>query len=436
MTAYATPPSHPLRVELNDEAHARPPEAMTPPMQISYLAMLSDPGERERERQLVGDLSESFGNAGPRQGANHFRADLGPFRLKWERHSEFTRYKFMVDGAGVDPFADPAIDAIPSAWLESIPGQVLVATHVALLPAVAEAPDHEAIARRLFAGNPLIGAKIAGGAAAAFTDFRIHSDGFSRLLVLDRGLRPRQAGRTVQRLLEIDTYRLMALLALPVAREMTPFLSRSERELAEITKVLAVATEQDEPLLLNRLTRLDAEIELRQADNHFRFAAAAAYYEQVLRRISELREERIEGLQIFREFTERRLAPAMNTCRAAASRQESLSQRVARTTQLLATRVDVTRELQNQAVLESMDRRAKAQLQLQETVEGLSVAAVTYYVVGLVGYLAKGLKAAGLHLDPELIMGVSIPIVAITVAMGVRKIRKVVTRKVVPRRVD
>jgi len=95
---------------------------------------------------------------------------------------------------------------------------------------------------------------------------------------------------------------------------------------------------------------------------------------------------------------------------------------VARATQLLSTRVDITRERQNQAVLESMNRRAKLQLRLQETVEGLSVAAVTYYIVGLVGYAAKGLKAAGMHLNPELVMGVSIPLVAILVALGVRKI--------------
>ena len=66
---------------------------------------------------------------------------------------------------------------------------------------------------------------------------------------------------------------------------------------------------------------------------------------------------------------------------------------------------------------------SQLQLRLQETVEGLSVAAVTYYIVGLVGYLAKGLKAGGVHLDPEITMAASIPVVAVIVALGVRKIR-------------
>jgi uncharacterized membrane-anchored protein len=118
----------------------------------------------------------------------------------------------------------------------------------------------------------------------------------------------------------------------------------------------------------------------------------------------------------------------MNTCRAVAARQDSLSSRVARATQMLSTRVDIARQRQNQAVLESMDRRAKLQLRLQETVEGLSVAAITYYVVGLVGYAAKALESVGVGLRPEVVMGVSIPIVAVAIALGVRKIRKTVAR--------
>ena len=273
----------------------------------------------------------------------------------------------------------------------------------------------------------MIGSRIADGAGDAFTDFRLH-DGCSRFLVRNRTMSPRQAGRMVQRLLEIETYRMMALLALPVAQQLTPYLSASERELSQITTLLAASTETDEPRLLDRLTRLEAGIESRESENAYRFAAAAAYYELVQRRIDELRELRIQGLQTFREFTERRLAPAMNTCRAAAARQESLSQRVARATQLLSTRVDVTREKQNQAVLESMNRRAAAQLRLQQTVEGLSVAAITYYIVGLVGYAAKGAKAAGLAVNPEIAMAVSIPLVLVLGMLGLRKVRKSIAR--------
>ncbi len=420
------PADHPQRIELNDEVHARPPESLNAPVRLTFLALSSDWSTRERERQHVNALTRRFGVTGPPAGVNHFSADLGPFRLKWERHSEFTRYKFIVKGAVEDPFASPPLTAVPGDWLEGLPGQTMVAAHVALVRGEGAALDAEAISAKLFGGNPLVGASIAGGAATALTDFRIHPGGFSRFWIEDRGMTPRQAGRMVQRLMEIDTYRMMALLALPVARELAPLLSQREHELAQITTALATAAEHDEPVLLDKLTRLEADIDSGVSDNHFRFSAAAAYYELVQRRIAELREERIRGLQTFHEFTERRLAPAMNTCRAVAVRQESLSGRVARATQLLSTRVDITRERQNQAVLESMNRRAQMQLRLQETVEGLSVAAVTYYIVGLVGYAAKGLKSAGVPLNPDIVMGVSIPMVAVVVALGVRKIRRMV----------
>jgi uncharacterized membrane-anchored protein len=247
----------------------------------------------------------------------------------------------------------------------------MVAAHAALVPGGDGRLDYEALSARLFGGNVLVGSGIAGGAAVALTDLRVHGDGFSRFLILDRGMTPRQAGRMVQRLLELETYRMLALLALPVARGLAPHLDASERELARVTAALASnALAKDEPALLDRLTRLEAEIEDRQTSNHYRFSAATAYHELVQRRIEELREERIHGLQTFHEFTERRLAPAMSTCRAVAARQESLSRHVARATQLLSTRVDVARERQNQAVLESMNRRAKMQLRLQQTVEG------------------------------------------------------------------
>ena len=419
------PSDHPLRIELNDEAHARPPEALDAPLRLTFLALYSDATQREQEWEHVCALARRYGHTPPAR-ASHYSADLGPFRLKWERHTEFTRYKFIVAGNG-DPFDTPALQAVPADWLAALPGRVMVATHAALLPAGPGELDHEALAARYFGGDALVGAGVASSAGIAFTDFRIR-DGFSRLLVFDRGMTPRQAGRSMQRLLEIDTYRMMALLALPVAQSLTPWLNDAERELARITESLVDSNEASEPELLDRLTRLEAEIESRESAQHYRFTAAAAYYELVQRRIDELREERIRGLQTFREFTERRLAPAMNTCRSVSARLESLSQRVARATQLLNTRVDLTRERQNQQLLETMNRRAEAQLRLQQTVEGLSAAAITYYVVGLVGYAAKGLASAGLPLHVELVMALSIPVVAVAAVLGVRHVRKVVTR--------
>jgi uncharacterized membrane-anchored protein len=421
------PADHPQRLELINEVHARPPEPLVAPTRLSYLALMCDADEREAVYQAVLDLCLRYKTIPPDRSALHFSAELGPFRLKWEQHTEFVRFTFIVPGTTGDPFERPAISVLPEDWVAALPGKLIVAAHAALIRGEPGPIDSRAIGNRWFGGNVPIGSAVSGGVATALTDFRVHDDGFSRHLLLDHGTTPWQAGRIAQRLLEIDTYRLLALLALPVARAAAPVLTASGLELAQITRSLVSAEEASEPALLNSLTRLEAAIENQQSETRYRFSAATAYYDLVQRRIDDLREHRIQGLQTFREFTERRLAPAMNTCRSIAARQESLSQRVGRATRLLSTRVDVTREQQNQALLESMNSRARLQLRLQSTVEGLSVAAVTYYVSALVGHAAEALKIVGVHVEPDLAVGISIPIVALVAWFGIHHIRRKVT---------
>ena len=118
----------------------------------------------------------------------------------------------------------------------------------------------------------------------------------------------------------------------------------------------------------------------------------------------------------------------MRTCEAVAQRMEALSERLARASQLLRTRVDIQLEEQNRNLLHSMDRRASLQLRLQETVEGLSIAAVTYYGVGLIGYVLKGMKGVGLPLPVEVIMAISVPLIAGSALLVVRRIRRIVSK--------
>ncbi|MBS0240805.1 MAG: DUF3422 domain-containing protein [Proteobacteria bacterium] len=417
------PENHVLRRTLNDEAHARPPEALVAPMRLSFLALEDGGIERAAHEAPVRELCSAAGLLPPPVGANHFSCDLDGFRLTWEKHTEFTRYMFVVPAASSEPFESRAIDAVPSKWLASLPGKLIAASHVEFRPPPREPLDIDAIAQRWFAGNTLIGATLADGKATAFTDFRIHGDGFSRFLIFDGSMAPRQAGRTVQRLLEIDAYRILAMLALPVARETGPHISQAEGQLVAITDELATGRINDEPQLLDRLTRLEAQVQQRLFRSAPRFSASEAYYRLIQRRTDELREGRVEGVQTFREFIERRLSPAMSTCTATSARLEKLFNRVSETTQLLSTRVEVSRQRQAQNVLESLDRRADLQLRLQETVEGLSVAAITYYIVGLIAYIIKGVAKFDLPFHPDALVALTVPFVAALVALAVRRIR-------------
>jgi uncharacterized membrane-anchored protein len=428
--AMPLPGNHAQRFDLNHELHARPFAELRPPARASYLALLAGEASRPAEQQCLAELCARYGRPPPSIADHHFSADLGPFQLKWERHTEFTSYTILANAPSTlaTAFASPLMDLVPQEWLAGLPGTVIAAAHVAVLPAAAGPPPTEDIAP-LFDGNAVVGARIGEGAGAAYTDFRIHGDGFSRFLLFDVHMSSRQAGRMLQRLLEIETYVMQALLTFPLARGLLPELASSDRRLAEITTRMADAVPADEPILLDQLTRLAAAIEHSVSATHYRFGAARAYHALVKSRIAELREMRVEGVQTFREFTERRLAPAMNTCESVARLQSALSERIDRASQLLRTRVEVTREQQNQALLASMDRRARLQLRLQQTVEGLSVAAVTYYTVGLIGYLAKAGKALGVALNPDLAMAAAVPLVALLAALGVRHIRRTVARE-------
>jgi len=228
----------------------------------------------------------------------------------------------------------------------------------------------------------------------------------------------------VQRLLEIETYRMMSLLGLPVAKEVSRWLYKGEKQLAELMDQIGQArSPDDERKALSILSGLAAEVEHSVARTTFRFGASHAYHGLVMQRIEELRESRISGLPTFYEFMQRRLLPAMNTCEAISRRQEELSARVARNSQLLRTRVDIELERQNQELLGQMNRRASLQLRLQETVEGLSVVVLTYYGSQLVQYLAKGTKDLH-HLSSDVITAISIPVIAGLVFWGTRRLRK------------
>jgi uncharacterized membrane-anchored protein len=417
----AFPADDPQRRVLHEEVHARPPARIVTPERVAHLAVRIPAEARDAEARSIAELARFLGVAAPKAEASFAWLEGNALRVKWERHTEFTSLTFFRRVTPDAPVDTGALDLLPREWLAALPGATIVAARVDIRRA---SPEEVAQAIAGFGDTTVVGSTIGDGAASVLTDFRIGDDGCSRFLVLDHSLGERQAGRYVQRLLEIETYRMMALLAYPVAREVGATLTDAETRLARITERMIDVAPREEPQLLDDLTRLAAEVERGESASRFRFGAAAAYYRLVRQRIGELRESRLPRVQTIAEFMDRRLAPAMATCESVASRQDELSARVARASQLLRTRVDITLERQNQDLLASMDRRAKVQLRLQQTVEGLSVAAITYYAAGLVGYLAKAGKSLSLPLDPDVAVGVAIPLIALALWRGLRRLRR------------
>ena len=338
---------NPQRFALTNELHARPYALLEAPERASHFAFLSGEDAAEASRTHLLALCDRYGIDHPPPDAAHFQADMGRARLKWERHTEFITYTVFDRGPFDAPFDSAAAEQLPAEWLEEAPGELIVAIHVALTGKGHEPFSADRLGR-LFAPDSLCSSFVTDGAAQIWTDFRLHEDGFSHILVRDINLAPRQGGRLVQRLLEIETYRTLALLALPLAREIGPQLTRIGRALTDLTEQMdRLISLEDERQLLKRLVALSSEIEGLSVGMSYRFSAARAYHALVGERIAELRETRAEGFQTIREFMERRLAPGMRTCESVVARQQALSDRANRAANLLRTRVDIELEGQN-----------------------------------------------------------------------------------------
>jgi len=414
---------HALRQSLHNEVHARPPEPMTAPLAISHVVMLADAAARQASREHLMQLLRDHHLPVPDAHANHLRVDAGAWRLRWELHTEFVTWTFMVDATPGLPKSDGyglALNSLPQQWLKALPGECLA--RINLWAKLTDNLQDRDELHQQFREDSLVACQLAEGAATLHTDFQIGSDGCSRMLLRVGSLSRRRLGRLVQRLLEIETYRMMALLGLPMARGAASDLAAAEHELADLAQAIRTAQHHEEAALLDRLTRLAGQVESDYAAQHSRFSASRAYFELVDRRIVDIRENRIPGFQSIGEFMDRRLTPARSTCEWVAKRQTALSERVSRMSSLLRTRVDFQQEESNQALLTAMNRRQGMQLKLQTTVEGLSVAAITYYITGLVHYMAEGLQAKGWIQDPTLVTALAVPIIALVVWWFTRRL--------------
>lgn len=420
---------HPQRVALHNEIHARPPEAMVAPQSISRIVMLCDAEQRQASRDHLAQLLRNHHLPQPDAEATHLRLDVGGFRIRWELHTEFVTWTFIHgQPAATLHVAEPltGLHGVPRDWLAALPGSAIACLHLWILPSGVS--DADTLVPALLQEEALVASTVADGFGELYTDFAIHADGFSRMVLLSGGMTPRRLGRLVQRLLEIETYRMAALLGLPAARGVAAVLASAERELADMAELIRTATRADEPMLLDRLTRLAGQVESQHATTHSRLSASAAYFELVDRRIQDIAESRLAGMQTVREFMDRRLTPARSTCEWAARRQDALSQRVSRISNLLRTRVEIEQQQSSQELLTAMNRRQDMQLKLQSTVEGLSVAAITYYIVGLLSYLAKAAQSLGWPLSPESSAAIAIPLVALAVWMSLRGLHRQVHR--------
>ncbi|WP_460753629.1 DUF3422 family protein [Marinomonas epiphytica] len=418
---------HQQRDNLYAELHSRPFQVIPSPARISYLAVLMDPKQKRQDFDNFCELFRHYDEPVPQADAICIEAELGGVKVRRDKHSEFTTYMVTFSGeiGEAAPFENTPLSRLPSHWLEKMPGQVIASFHLAVEDA-RNTPDPDLNhAKAQFEEMRLVGSRPQNGGAQVWTSFQLHSDGCGRFLIYNKRMSDSQLGRMVLRIIEIETYRLMSLLALPLARKYSSKLLEMDQRLADTTHSLADNDhDYNDSDLLEELINMAAWVEAARAKTTYRFSASRAYHELVLKRLIELKEDEVSGHLTITEFMTRRLDPAISTCHATEAHLENLSRRIDRVSDMMRTRIEMRIQSQNQHLLASMDRRSKIQLAMQHTVEGLSVAAISYYSVGLLKFLIEAAYDKGLEFDKSLAVGVSVPIVVFGVWFATRRIHK------------
>ena len=374
------PADHGLRVALSEIMHGRSLKVAKTPARVRQWLVLHDTSDHGALDVWISTLSG--GTLSVADG--HFASESeGELRV-WEAHTEFSIITLVRSGASSrEPIGD-------CAWLDGLPGQIFRSVEIV----IGARADFEQDEAACFDPSRVVSSLAFGGAARIWSDFTIKGSGAGKILIEDMGLQNDEPSRLVQTLLEIGNYRKLALLGFPVARDLMPWITAAEARHARITERMNTPS-GNRADILHELLDLSAEVECRAGRARFRLGATSSYHLLARDRLSALREIRSPGYSTWSEFIERRLLPAMRTCEISQSRLDRLSERINRTASLLSLEQTVALNKQSQASLASMNRRAMLQLRLQSLVEGLSVFAVSYYVIGLIDHLLDPLLELG-----------------------------------------
>ena len=413
---------HPQRYAIANELHARPFPTLSAPGFAAYLAIIPDAQGGDAGLVALKHLLDRHGAPHPQPGATHYAGQLGKHHLKWEQHTEFVTFTLMGEGRRAGAFDAGLMDLFPADWQGAIAGRCITKAIIHIDTSEDDAAIIER-SRAWFVPESLAISRVLEDDLVIAGDFQIDPAGQMRFAVFARAQTGAQRiGRVLQRICEIETYKAMAMLGLTMARDLAPRLSAVDQQLVALTKVMQ-STDAAAEVTLDQLLDVSAGLEDIASQSAYRFAATTAYQTIVDQRIAVLREERFNGRQTFAEFMMRRFDPAMRTVASTQARLANLTARAERASHLLRTRVDVDRSAQNQNLLISMNTRADQQLRLQQTVEGLSVVAISYYAVNLMLYLLGPLQA--LRDWPKSSMAAVItPVVVICVWLLVRRIRR------------
>ena len=363
------------------------------------------------------DLIANFAGQEVSPKLRYASGPLAGFTAKLERHTEFV--SCTLKGTA-DHTETQALTALSELLLGN-EVEMLVAIHVIVTN------NQKTMLKQTEFGERTYGGIMSGDNNVRST-LKPTKDGFVVLSVAAPEQTANELGRRIQRLIEFETYRTLCLIGLPCARRTSTAISSMDDALNKISSQIeanATASEEDVGRMFDELVDLSAKADTLRAETKFRFSASRAYHALVEQRIKAMNETKSGDIQRLTSFVRSRLTPALSTIDSVVQRQQLLSEDLARALTLLRTRIDLRMSRSNQESLQSMNLRHRQQVMISQTVEGLSIIAITYYAVGLCTYAFKGLQASNLlPVSVEVATGLAIPAVFLLAFGSLRRVRK------------
>ncbi|QBF27586.1 DUF3422 family protein [Pseudomonas tructae] len=400
---------HAQRTALHNELHARPSLYFDEPAHVFHLAFLGTDADCNA---LLQRCCPGAFEADAAQGITQL--DGHPF--KWERHAEFFTLTLVVPAASAElnwTTLPPAL----ATGIEPCREQMINAVQVLVR-------DAEDLDLSRYGFKDPSGSCVGGGDAVVWSDFRLTEDGTNRFLFINHKLNAYRQGRMIRRLLEIETYRMMASLSLTAAKALGPQLDAYDRTLVNLSQRNVSSDGGNAKALLADIAQLSRQVVGSTVQHRHRFSATQAYAQLVFERLGELRESHVGDCQRLGVFIERRFKPTVRYCAATEQRLEHLAESVANLGDLLQARVQVEMEEQNAEILRSLNARADTQIKIQRAVEGLSIIAISYYLLSLFKLFYAGLHTLGAPFSPrEALLGMA-PLVVLIMLVILLRIRK------------
>ncbi|MDC3072118.1 DUF3422 domain-containing protein [bacterium] len=432
-------------LSFKDELHARPYIKLGNNLRVFHFAYLIKENDEKKSWAYLDKFlyKINFQNL-PKEASKYWVAEGKDLIIRYECHTEFISltliYPNKIDNKNKNKpklFDENFLRLIPTDFLKNFPGEHLLSSWIEMVPSkhIFKPIDIEGY----FYHDNFAGSNVAEDGANVFMSFKSDrtnflGSGLRRVFIQNKNLRTRRTGRLLQRIVELETYQVLSLLGLPQVRQESLNLSNLEKQITEITKSVSRTTEKnldkksitypDYQQDLNELSYVVAKIEEIDSKTNYRLSATTAYYKLVEQRITDLREDRLESFQTNNEFLSRRLQPAIRTSEAFARRLESLATRAQRADNLVRTQIEMGVQIQNKDLLESMELRARAQLRLQETVESLSIVAITYYIIGLLSTLVEPINFNKFLISKTVFLALSVPIILVVIWFIAKMVRK------------